>query len=117
MSTSNRVALFEGEPARGAALSAPSLSRDPRSRGVLLGAVPPVRFMLDDRSPEDIHATPSLAGKPPVAHASAPDSPVWASTEAGLKDTMIHEATHQVAFNTGLHSRLGCNPKWVVEGL
>ncbi|QDV52934.1 DUF1570 domain-containing protein [Gimesia fumaroli] len=37
-------------------------------------------------------------------------------TEA-LRDTMIHEATHQVAFNTGLHSRIGENPRWVVEGL
>lgn len=34
-----------------------------------------------------------------------------------LRDTMIHEATHQVAFNTGLHSRVGENPRWVVEGL
>ncbi len=34
-----------------------------------------------------------------------------------LKDTIIHEATHQVAFNTGLHVRIGSNPKWVVEGL
>ncbi|HID22108.1 MAG TPA: DUF1570 domain-containing protein, partial [Planctomycetaceae bacterium] len=28
-----------------------------------------------------------------------------------------HEATHQFAFNMGLHSRIGPNPKWVVEGL
>ena len=34
-----------------------------------------------------------------------------------LRDTMIHEATHQVAFNTGLHTRIGENPRWVVEGL
>lgn len=31
--------------------------------------------------------------------------------------TLIHEATHQVAFNTGLHSRLADQPKWVIEGL
>lgn len=37
-------------------------------------------------------------------------------TEA-LRDTMIHEATHQLAFNTGLHTRIGENPRWVVEGL
>lgn len=37
-------------------------------------------------------------------------------TEA-LRDTLIHEATHQLAFNTGLHSRIGANPRWVVEGL
>jgi len=34
-----------------------------------------------------------------------------------LKDTIIHETTHQVAFNTGLHTRIGRTPKWVVEGL
>jgi len=34
-----------------------------------------------------------------------------------LVDTMIHEATHQVAFNIGLHSRIGPTPRWVVEGL
>ena len=42
----------------------------------------------------------------------------WFGTiQAGLRDTMIHEATHQAAFNTGLHSRIGDNPHWVVEGL
>lgn len=42
----------------------------------------------------------------------------WAGMIAGnVKDTMIHEATHQVAYNTGLHSRIGENPRWVVEGL
>jgi hypothetical protein len=39
------------------------------------------------------------------------------STSAGLDGTVIHEATHQVAFNTGVHSRIGVTPKWVVEGL
>ena len=42
---------------------------------------------------------------------------VLPSIEAGLKDTLIHEATHQVAFNFGLHQRIGDNPRWVVEGL
>lgn len=41
----------------------------------------------------------------------------WGAFQGSLKDTMIHEATHQVAFNTGLHLRIGENPKWVVEGL
>ncbi len=41
----------------------------------------------------------------------------WRTFQGSLKDTMIHEATHQVGFNTGLHSRIGENPKWVVEGL
>ena len=40
-----------------------------------------------------------------------------ARISAGLTDTIVHEGTHQVAFNTGLHNRIGANPKWVVEGL
>lgn len=31
--------------------------------------------------------------------------------------TIVHEVTHQVAFNTGLHDRFAQNPLWVVEGL
>jgi hypothetical protein len=36
---------------------------------------------------------------------------------ADLKETMIHEATHQLGYNTKLHNRTGRNPKWIVEGL
>lgn len=32
-------------------------------------------------------------------------------------DTIIHEATHQTAFNTGIHNRFTAQPKWLVEGL
>ncbi|MBS0209951.1 MAG: DUF1570 domain-containing protein [Planctomycetes bacterium] len=32
-------------------------------------------------------------------------------------DTIIHEATHQTAFNTGLHNRFSATPRWVVEGM
>ncbi|EAQ82194.1 DUF1570 domain-containing protein [Blastopirellula marina] len=31
--------------------------------------------------------------------------------------TMVHEATHQTAFNAGIHSRTAEQPKWIVEGL
>ena len=31
--------------------------------------------------------------------------------------TVVHEATHQIAFNTGLHVRLADNPFWLVEGM
>lgn len=31
--------------------------------------------------------------------------------------TLIHEGIHQLAFNQGLHSRIGHNPRWIVEGL
>ncbi len=32
-------------------------------------------------------------------------------------DTIIHEAAHQTAFNTGVHLRFGPSPRWLVEGL
>jgi hypothetical protein len=32
-------------------------------------------------------------------------------------ETIIHEATHQTAYNTGIHRRFGASPRWVVEGL
>lgn len=31
--------------------------------------------------------------------------------------TMIHEATHQIAFNSGLHTRYADNPRWLTEGM
>lgn len=37
--------------------------------------------------------------------------------DADQRDTMIHECTHQVAYNVGLHNRVGENPRWLVEGL
>ncbi len=41
----------------------------------------------------------------------------YGTTETELKATMIHEATHQIAYNIGLHSRMGETPRWVVEGM
>lgn len=32
-------------------------------------------------------------------------------------NTVIHETTHQVGYNIGVHSRLGKTPLWLVEGL
>ena len=32
-------------------------------------------------------------------------------------DTIVHEATHQTAFNTGIHNRFGTTPNWITEGL
>ncbi len=37
----------------------------------------------------------------------------WSETEA----TIVHEAVHQLAYNTGVHERLFENPTWFVEGL
>jgi hypothetical protein len=37
----------------------------------------------------------------------------WSETER----TIVHEAVHQLAYNTGIHERLADNPQWIVEGL
>lgn len=37
----------------------------------------------------------------------------WQATEA----TIVHEAVHQLAYNSGLHERLFEHPLWMVEGL
>lgn len=53
----------------------------------------------------------------------APVSDHWhevasrAGINSDLRETMIHEATHQLGYNLGLHNRTGRNPKWIVEGL
>lgn len=31
--------------------------------------------------------------------------------------TVIHEATHQTAYNVGIHNRFAASPRWLVEGL
>jgi hypothetical protein len=37
----------------------------------------------------------------------------WSDTA----DTIIHEVTHQTAYNTGIHRRFADTPRWLVEGL
>ena len=53
----------------------------------------------------------SRSSKAPQANSGEPNG----SDRA--KETAVHEAIHQIAFNAGLHSRLGGNPLWIVEGL
>ena len=36
---------------------------------------------------------------------------------SGMVSTIVHEATHQIAFNSGLHQRLSDCPKWFSEGI
>ncbi len=46
-----------------------------------------------------------------VTHGSSGDD--WSTNAA----TIIHEATHQTAFNCGVHGRFSYTPRWVGEGL
>jgi hypothetical protein len=40
-----------------------------------------------------------------------------AAVSGETANTIIHETTHQVGYNIGVHSRLGGTPIWIVEGL
>ena len=55
----------------------------------------------------------------PVRNRSALASPGGASGRMSTRnvESLIHEATHQLAFNLGIHQRHGENPAWFVEGL
>jgi hypothetical protein len=96
LNTSNRIALYEDADGPAGLQSQREFPRDLPERLELEGGV-------------YSSFRPHLNSDDPAQ--------AWGSIEATLKDTMIHEATHQVAFNTGLHSRIGATPKWVVEGL
>ncbi|MEM9658045.1 MAG: DUF1570 domain-containing protein [Planctomycetota bacterium] len=45
--------------------------------------------------------------------AVGPDGGDWSANA----DTIIHEATHQTAYNVGVHTRFADPPRWLVEGL
>lgn len=47
------------------------------------------------------------------AAATSRDPNLWSQNA----DTVIHEVTHQVAFNCGVHARFADTPRWAVEGL
>jgi hypothetical protein len=42
---------------------------------------------------------------------------VTGSLSTRTADTVVHEITHQIGFNTGIHSRFGKSPQWLIEGL
>ena len=111
LSTSNRIALYDDGNA--AATLRPA---------ALVDAAEFARNRGDWESPLAVHDGPfpnsyefNYRGAFPNCYGFGyADEGAWSAIEASLKDTMIHEATHQAAFNTGLHSRIGETPKWVV---
>ncbi len=108
---SNRVALYES-----------------RDEGLQSQLIPAERILEGQWSlnlepgesslpPDGVGGGGRLGGQSRPHSSFMGDHAAWGAVEGTLKDTMIHEATHQAAFNTGLHSRIGESPKWVVEGL
>ncbi len=65
----------------------------------------------------DLTGSDGLDGRPGRS-ASRAGLEILASRQAsGLVATLVHEATHQMAFNCGLHRRLAAVPLWVSEGI
>ena len=50
-------------------------------------------------------------------NAGGKDSKKYGDTRWHNLTTIVHEATHQIAFNSGCHRRFADNPLWFVEGL
>lgn len=65
----------------------------------------------------DMQARAGRAGLGNVAR-KTPSGPrsIDAYTEANIA-TVIHEAAHQLAYNTGFHQRFSDNPLWLAEGM
>lgn len=64
----------------------------------------------------DLTGTDGVAAGTPRPGGAAAD--IMASpAAAGLVSTLVHEATHQMAFNCGMHRRLAPVPLWVSEGI
>jgi hypothetical protein len=89
---SNRVALYEDE-----------------------GLKNSVTAMKDGSSGSGKHDRRRTAAE--VSGASAELSALMKTVAGETANTIVHEATHQVGFNIGIHSRLGNTPGWVIEGL
>lgn len=74
------------------------------------------RIAMYDR-PEMIQAVQAM----PDANLTMPQSAVITASAPAVTgetaDTIIHEATHQVGFNIGIHSRIGGTPAWILEGM
>lgn len=65
----------------------------------------------------DLTRSESLARLPPTSATRAGLQILARPEAAGLVSTLIHEASHQMAFNSGLHRRLAPVPLWVAEGM
>jgi hypothetical protein len=74
--------------------------------------------MLSNRvTTYDLTGSDTLANGRPRAAGAAGLAILASPAAAGLVSTLVHEATHQLAFNGGLHQRLAPVPLWVSEGI
>lgn len=74
-------------------------------------------FLTNRVTTYDLTAADGMA-PPPGRGAVRLGAEILARPEAeGLVSTLVHEATHQMAFNSGMHRRLAPVPLWVAEGV
>jgi len=104
--THNRILMYESASAS-TADGHPARGDSERRRMVTLRAEPDHRRAAEDTASDAAwdwaFSSPGITGK--------------AGLDVNLRETMIHEATHQLGYNLGLHRRGGDDPRWVVEGL
>jgi hypothetical protein len=72
---------------------------------------------LENYQPENAHDQVLGYYSPRSNRTITYDQTFGRSGERNNMDTLIHEATHQIAFNTGIHSRFSPMPRWFTEGL
>jgi hypothetical protein len=101
----NRIALYDGPPPS-TALRSPAAAGGSSFLSVK-------RLEKPSHVAGPFHVEQSSADCP-VSQASIPYFAVLSG--ADVTDTLVHEAIHQLAFNTGVHSRFGEEPRWLVEG-
>ncbi len=103
----NRVSLFDPAAER---IEIPPLPAKPKP--VLQPQLPPEP--PTDGPPRRPQLISLLRTPPETGRIAAWES---AGLDPLLRDVIVHEATHQLAYNLGLHSRICRPPRWVVEGL
>lgn len=109
--------IFPSEDAFAKYCESDGMSYAPGLRGYYNPDTNRIAF-FEEAEPVSFQPPPLLFEQSPPAHGIDELPEVAAvTTGAGFRDTLVHEATHQLAFNMSLHTRIGDNPRWVVEGL
>jgi len=65
----------------------------------------------------DLTGSDQLARRPSTSAGRAGLEILASPEAAGLVSTLVHEASHQMAFNCGMHNRLAPVPVWLSEGM
>lgn len=98
---SNRVVMYEQPEMFQSVRMSPDSELQPEGETIIANA---------DMSSETLYSDPNILSRLQQAAAAS-------AVSGETADTIIHETTHQVGFNIGIHSRTGGTPSWVLEGM